>query len=42
MTAWIECQFGQSFTEKGISKLLTQLGFSCTKVTYILARANVG
>jgi transposase len=40
LAAWIERRFGQSFTEKGVSKLLTRLGFSYSKATYTLARAN--
>lgn len=40
LASWIERQFGQSFTEKGVSKLLKRLGFSYTKATYTLARAN--
>ncbi|MBO9604760.1 MAG: IS630 family transposase [Paenibacillaceae bacterium] len=40
LASWIERQFGQSFTEKGVSKLLNRLGFSYTKATYTLARAN--
>ncbi|WP_407923783.1 helix-turn-helix domain-containing protein [Cohnella fermenti] len=38
--SWIEQRFQQSFTEKGVSKLLKRLGFSYTKATYTLAHAN--
>ncbi|MFE6072929.1 winged helix-turn-helix domain-containing protein [Paenibacillus sp. NPDC057886] len=33
LTAWIKRQFGQSLTEKGLSKLLTLLGLIYTKDT---------
>ncbi|WP_240418976.1 IS630 family transposase [Paenibacillus periandrae] len=38
---WIQREFDQTFTEKGVSKLLTRLGFSYTKTTYSLVNANL-
>lgn len=38
--AWILREFGENYTLKGISKMLNRLGFSYTKATYTLARAN--
>ncbi|WP_230986981.1 helix-turn-helix domain-containing protein [Cohnella fermenti] len=37
LVSWIEQRFQQSFTEKGVSKLLKRLGFSYTKATYTRA-----
>ncbi|SDT35881.1 Winged helix-turn helix [Paenibacillaceae bacterium GAS479] len=37
---WIRREFGPSYTLRGVSKLLARLGFSYTKATYTLARAN--
>ncbi|OXM13935.1 hypothetical protein CGZ75_13060 [Paenibacillus herberti] len=33
---WIHCEFGRSFTLRGVSKLLVRLGFNYTKATYTL------
>ncbi|WP_083442862.1 winged helix-turn-helix domain-containing protein [Paenibacillus sp. IHB B 3415] len=33
-------EFGEKYTLKGISKMLNRLGFSYTKATYTLVRAN--
>ncbi|RCX18053.1 transposase [Fontibacillus phaseoli] len=38
--AWILREFGEKYTLKGISKMLNRLGFSYTKATYTLVRAN--
>ncbi|WP_246096674.1 IS630 family transposase [Paenibacillus sinopodophylli] len=38
--AYILREFGQSYTLKGVSKILMRLGFSYTKATYSLARTN--
>jgi transposase len=38
--AWILREFGEKYTLKGVSKLLHRLGFSYTKATYTLVRAN--
>jgi len=40
LSSWIERQFGPSFMDKGVSQLFNRLGFSYTKATYTLARAN--
>nr|WP_163860055.1 IS630 family transposase [Paenibacillus elgii] len=37
---WIEREFKQQYTQKGVSKLLQRLGFSYTKATYTLANAS--
>lgn len=37
---WILREFGEKYTLKGISKMLNRLGFSYTKATYTLVRAN--
>ncbi|KXT20530.1 transposase [Heyndrickxia coagulans] len=37
---WIQQEFQQSFTPKGVSKMLHRLGFSYTKATYTLAKAD--
>ncbi|AET59687.1 transposase-like protein [Paenibacillus terrae HPL-003] len=38
---WIHREFSQTYTLKGASKWLNRLGFSYTKATYTLARADV-
>lgn len=40
ISAWISREFNQTFTPKGVSKVLDRLGFSYTKATCTLARAN--
>ncbi len=37
---WIHREFGEAYTLKGVSKLLNRLGFSYTKATYTLVRAD--
>ncbi|MBF8418462.1 IS630 family transposase, partial [Heyndrickxia coagulans] len=37
---WIQQEFQQSFTPKGVSEMLHRLGFSYTKATYTLAKAD--
>ncbi|WP_159886005.1 IS630 family transposase [Paenibacillus puerhi] len=37
---WIKREFGETFTERGVSKMLERLGFSYTKATYTLTRAS--
>lgn len=37
---YIEREFGQTFSERGLSLLLHRLGFSYTKATYTLAAAD--
>jgi transposase len=39
-THYIEREFGQTFSERGLSLLLHRLGFSYTKATYTLAAAD--
>ncbi len=38
--AYTQREFDPTYTLKGVSKVLTRLGFSYTKATYTLARAN--
>lgn len=38
---WIHQEFQQSFTPKGVSKMLNRLGFSYSKATYILLKADL-
>lgn len=40
VASYVEREFGSTFTEKGISKVLHRLGFSYTKATYTLANAD--
>lgn len=40
IASWIEREFNQSYTPKGVSKMLHRLGFSYTKATYTLANAD--
>ncbi len=40
VAAYVEREFGQPFSEKGISRVLQRLGFSYTKATYTLASAD--
>lgn len=40
IAAYVEREFGQTFSEKGISRVLQRLGFSYTKATYTLASAD--
>lgn len=40
IASWIEGEFGQTYSERGVSKLLERLGFSYTKATYTLAKAD--
>lgn len=37
---WIKQAFGVEYTDRGVRKLLHRLGFSYTKPTYTLAKAN--
>ncbi|SPF52235.1 conserved hypothetical protein [Candidatus Desulfosporosinus infrequens] len=37
---WIKRQFKIQYTDRGVLKLLKELGFSCTRPTYTLAKAN--
>ncbi|MEC2342287.1 MAG: IS630 family transposase [Heyndrickxia faecalis] len=37
---WIQREFQQSYTPRGVSKMLHRLGFSYTKATYTLAKAD--
>ncbi|WP_093795262.1 helix-turn-helix domain-containing protein [Sporomusa acidovorans] len=38
---WIQRQFGIKYTDRGVLDLLRDLGFSCTRPTYTLAKANL-
>jgi transposase len=40
IASWINREFDEAFTEKGVSKMLARLGFSYTKATYTLAKAD--
>jgi len=40
VAAYVKREFGQPFSEKGISRVLQRLGFSYTKATYTLASAD--
>jgi len=37
---WIKQRFGMEYTDRGVRKLLHRLGFSYTKPTYTLAKAD--
>ena len=39
--AWISRQFGIEYSVRGALKLLKELGFSCTRPTYTLAKADL-
>ncbi|MDP4099408.1 helix-turn-helix domain-containing protein [Paenibacillus sp. P96] len=40
MKQWIMREYGQSFSKRGISKLILRLGFQFTKANYMLASAD--
>lgn len=40
IASWIEREFDAVYSVRGVSKMLKRLGFSFTKVTYALAKAN--
>lgn len=40
VTQWIQRQFGIKYTDRGVLDLLYDLGFTCTRPTYTLAKAN--
>ncbi|MFK4473572.1 transposase [Paenibacillus sp. RC73] len=40
IAAWIQREFGQEYSVRGVRKVLGRLGFSFTKATYTLAKAD--
>ncbi|MCR8636976.1 IS630 family transposase [Paenibacillus radicis (ex Xue et al. 2023)] len=40
IAAWIKQEFGVEYSVRGVSKMLKRLGFSFTKATYTLAKAD--
>lgn len=42
VASWIQSEFGISYSVRGVSKILKRLGFSFTKATYTLAKADKG
>lgn len=42
IASWIKREFGIVYSVRGVSKILRRLGFSFTKATYALAKADKG
>jgi transposase len=40
IATWIKREFGIHYSDRGVSKMLKRLGFSFTKATYTLAKAD--